>query len=92
MPHRLVLAYKEARKRRALIALTAASVAAILALWILYMNWSLDSPDAAPRASAAGIFKTGAYVITRSIETGLINAYLYFHSRLTTGNTYILDK
>ena len=82
----------ETEKRRALIALSAASVAAIVLGWIVYMSWSLDSPDAAPHAGIGQIFSTGTNVIVRSVETGLINSYLYFHNGLVNGNTFDLSN
>ena len=91
MPDRLIHS-RDAEKRRALIALSVSSVAAILLVWILYMNWSLDSPDAMPHASIGQIFGAGSGAITHSIETGLVNSYLYFHSAMTSGNTFVISK
>ena len=92
MPYRLSQAEENAKKKRALIALSSASVAAIVALWILYMNWTLAAPDAVPQAGGAEIFGTGMRTITRTVETGLINSYLYFHAAATTGTTFVISR
>ena len=92
MPYRLSQAEENAKKKRALVALSSASVAAIVALWILYMNWTLAAPDAAPQAGATEIFGTGMTTIAHTVETGLINSYLYFHHAATEGTTFTISR
>ena len=84
----------DAEKRRALIQLSSASVAVIVALWILYMNWMV-SPSVENGATDAGsldIFKNGIKVIAESVETGIVNSYMYFHGALAESTTFTIRK
>ncbi len=94
MPHRITAPRTDTEKRRALIYLSSASVAVIVVLWILYMNWVI-SPSVEGVSADAGsleIFTNGLRVIARSVETGVVNAYMYFHSALTGSTTFTIHK
>lgn len=93
MPHRLKdLPY--ATKHRLLIALSAVSIALIIVVWTLYLNWTLQSPGATATSGKEtnAIFKTGMSVIKEKIEIGFINSYLYFHNALTEGRTITIRR
>lgn len=81
-------------KRRLLISLTAVSVVLIVALWIIYFDWTLQSPlyGAPPAATAGDIFKTGLSVIGATVERGIINSYLYAHAVISQGRTFIIER
>lgn len=93
MPHRLKN-LPDATKHRLLIALSGISVALIIVLWVLYLNWSLQSPvsGSTPREETGAIFKTGLAVIKEKIEIGFINSYLYFHNIFAEGRTFTITQ
>jgi len=80
-------------KRRALIALSSASTLAIVALWIVYMQYSLGTPDGTPETSSvATVFASGIDSIIHIVRTGLVNSYMYFHALASDGVTYTIQK
>lgn len=91
MSHR-VTTHSPQDRRRALIALSSASTLAIIALWIVYMQYALGTPDGAPESGTAAIFASGIDSITHIIRTGLVNSYMYFHSLAADGVTYTIQK
>ena len=86
--------HTDAEKRRALIQLSSASVAVILVLWILYMNWMVSPSvdNASADAGSLDIFNNGITVIMKSIETGIVNTYMYFHSTFAESTTFTIHK
>ncbi len=84
----------ETLKRRTLVALSSVSVAAIIVLWIFYMNYAIGSPvePASPDAGASAIFMKGTDVIAASVRNGLVNSYLYFHGIVSEGTTFEIHK
>lgn len=91
MPYRVTDHSPEA-KRRALIALSSASTLAIVALWIVYMQYSLGTPDGTPTSGVAAVFSSGIDSIADIVRTGLVNSYMYFHSLAADGTTYTITK
>lgn len=91
MPYRITSNSPEA-KRRALIALSAASTLAIVALWIVYMQYSLGTPDGTADSGIAAVFASGIDSIAHIVRTGLVNSYMYFHSLAADGVTYTISK
>lgn len=91
MPHRLKN-LPDATKYRLLIALSGVSIALIILLWVVYLNWTLQSPvnESTPVRETSAIFKTGIQVIKEKIEIGFINTYLYFHNAFTEGRTFTI--
>lgn len=81
-----------AEKRRALIALSSASVLAIVALWIVYMHYMLSSPDGPTDGGMGAIFANGLDVTFETVRTGLVNSYMYFHAVFAEGTTYTVTR
>lgn len=83
-----------ALKRRTLVMLSASSIAVIIALWALYLNYAVEFPAYGEPAgpTPSDIFRTGLSTTIETIETGLANAYLYFHDTITTPNTIIIER
>lgn len=82
-------------KRRSLIWLSAASSLLIIIMWVFYMTSTLTIPQSdtdAPQATSVSIFKTGIATIKNTIETGLVNSYLYFHTIASEEKTFTITK
>lgn len=95
MSHRLTRHDENRKKRRELIALSAASSVLIVIMWIFYMQYTFTRPNAdtnAEGANSASVFKTGLSVIADTVETGLVNSYLYFHTVASEEKTFTITK
>lgn len=83
-------------KRRQLIWLSAASTALIVIMWIFYMQKTFTAAPADPAKAAEpgalAVFKTGLAKIGETVETGLVNSYLYFHTVASEGKTFTITK
>ena len=85
----------ENSKKRWLWGLTAVSVIVILFLWALYLNATVvavNDPNPHPQISSLDIFKTGLNVIGGKVEYGLANSYVFFHEKISEGNTFTITK
>lgn len=93
MPHRLKDLPRQI-KHRLLIVLSSVSIALIIFVWALYLNWTIQFPaDAAtPTEETGAILKTGLRVIKEKIETGFIHSYLYFYNAFSEGRTFTISK
>ena len=82
-------------KRRQLIWLSTASTALIILLWIFYMERTFNpAPQVAneARTDSFAVFKNGLAAIGGTIETGLVNSYLYFHTVASEEKTFTITK
>ena len=82
-------------KRRQLIWLSAASSILIIIMWIFYMQRTFTVAPAdsdIPQTDSISIFTTGLTTIKETIETGLVNSYLYFHTVASEGKTFTITK
>ena len=95
MPHRITRQKENDAKRRSLIWLSVASSALIIIMWIFYMHYAFTAPQNdtnAPQMTFVSIFKTGIATITTTIETGLVNSYLYFHTVASEEKTFTIQR
>lgn len=96
MPHRITPQKENEAKRRQLIWLSAASSALIIIMWIFYMEYTFTAASATTNAresnSSVALFKTGLSTIENTIETGLVNSYLYFHTIASEGKTFTIKR
>lgn len=80
MPHPLD-DFNEESRRRLLILLTAVSVAVIIVLWVIYLNWSIAGLPQGEYVNDTGvgaILRTGLRIISEKIEAGTANTYVFF--------------
>ena len=95
MPHRIAHKKENDAKRRSLIWLSTTSSALIIVMWIFYMQYAFTAPQDDTNASQTtfvSIFKTGIATIKNTIETGLVNSYLYFHTVASEEKTFTITK
>lgn len=95
MSYRITQNEKNNAKRRSLIWLSTASSALIIVMWIFYMQYAFTTASADPNTpptDSISIFKNGLTTIENTIETGLVNSYLYFHTVASEGKTFTIKK
>ncbi len=95
MPHRIARRQENEAKRRQLVWLSAASSLLIVIMWIFYMErtFTLPADDAsAPKTDSVSVFENGLAAIRETVETGLVNSYLYFHTVASEGKTFTITK
>ncbi|MDO8582581.1 MAG: hypothetical protein Q7R63_01120 [bacterium] len=96
MPHRLARHEEHTAKRRQLIWLSTASTLLIIMLWIFYMQRTFSVPtpadDRPAQTDSVSVFKNGFSRIATTIETGLVNSYLYFHTVASEEKTFTITK
>lgn len=82
-------------KRRQLIWLSTASSILIIIMWIFYMQRTFTLPSNepnTPKEDSASVFATGLTTIYETVETGLVNSYLYFHTVASEEKTFTITK
>lgn len=95
MPHRIASKRENDAKRRSLIWLSTASSLLIIIIWFFYMEHAFTAPQtdaSAAQTTSVSLFKTGLRTIQETVETGLVNAYLYFHTVASEGNTFTIKR
>ncbi|MFH1759402.1 MAG: hypothetical protein ABH822_02475 [Patescibacteria group bacterium] len=88
---------KETRKRW-LIILTSSSALAVIALWGVYLNFTLASVDSLTGDMVQNnpgffqIFSKGFSTIGGKTATGLANSYVYFSGKAGEENAFVIDR
>jgi hypothetical protein len=90
MSRRLTHHDEEKTKRRQLFWLSTSSSVLIVVLWIFYMQASFGAGRTEAGKKIETTFNKGIAVIGETIETGLVNSYLYFHTVASEEKTFTI--